>query len=529
MNTEIFDERCKIARKAMDSGENNRALDITREIQANKDQYITSIPKNYCISISELLIDIGYLLNKELVVQEGISLLEDNLCLLGNDKKFAQYVYYNLGNGYFDLFNIIRRQQSSPLFFDDNELNKIRNYYSISLQHKSDDIHTTSQTFVNLGNCYNVLGRVLDAMECYDKALELEPNHGMALGSKGIGLYKYAKVSGKYQYHFLKEAYQLISLALKTGVIKEAKNPLNNYLEKIHQIFIGKEDDLNKPLKKTGITIESGVGLEKSLLNFCLQNRLYLNVCNYCQCCNTAVGDSAIIDRMILPSIEANHVNWPKNDIYLRLSKNLNQIKQEYVSARFLLVLSRYKNLDLKFVDKRVRIIDTLDYSSCNIYVELLKLSFANFYNVLDKVAYFINNYLILNVVPHKVDFHSIWYEEEKSKTIRQQIINTNNISLNALFNIHLDFQEGLFKKIKLIRHKLTHRFLNVRPSFEDDENISESSLYEHTIELAKTTKNAILYLLQFVYLEECKKEKQNKGITLPLYAQDIPDDLKYV
>ena len=56
---------------------------------------------------------------------------------------------------------------------------------------------------------------------------------------------------------------------------------------------------------------------------------------------------------------------------------------------------------------------------------------------------------------------------------------------------------------------------------------MSENSLFEITLDLAKATKNAILYLLQFVYIEESKNEKLQTGLTLPMYAQEIPDDLK--
>jgi len=56
---------------------------------------------------------------------------------------------------------------------------------------------------------------------------------------------------------------------------------------------------------------------------------------------------------------------------------------------------------------------------------------------------------------------------------------------------------------------------------------MSENSLFESTLELAIASRNAILYLLQFVYIEESKIEKQQKGSTMPIFAQEIPDNLK--
>ena len=82
---------------------------------------------------------------------------------------------------------------------------------------------------------------------------------------------------------------------------------------------------------------------------------------------------------------------------------------------------------------------------------------------------------------------------------------------------------------LKKIRDALTHRFVNIKwiSEAEDSENMSEITLVEKTIQLAKLTRNAIIYLLQFVYLQESKKERESDGLIPILYAQDIPDELK--
>lgn len=192
-------------------------------------------------------------------------------------------------------------------------------------------------------------------------------------------------------------------------------------------------------------------------------------------------------------------------------------------------MLSRYKDLNLDFVYKRVKIIDTLDYSLYNTHVELVKASFKGFYDVLDKIAYFINDYLRLGIPDRRVSFRAVWYQSSRDKTIREQILVTENFSLNALFGMHQDFEDGEFKNLKLTRDALTHRFVNVKLFYdtEDIENMSESSLVSLTLELARATRNAILYLLQFVHTEEVKKERESTGFIPTLYAQDIPDELK--
>jgi len=239
--------------------------------------------------------------------------------------------------------------------------------------------------------------------------------------------------------------------------------------------------------------------------------------------------DTALIIKMTVPITAHDNNNWPKNDKYLRLSKYLNEIKQDYVTARFLLIISRFSDLDLKFVDKRVKIIDTLDYPVVNIRVGLLKVAFNGFYNILDKIAYFLTDYLVLDIRRHDIYFRSVWFKGNISeKLIRPKILSTNNLSLNALYSLSRDFENGCHENLMSVRHALTHRFINIRNyQPENNENMSENSLFESTLELAIASRNAILYLLQFVYIEESKIEKQQKGSTMPIFAQEIPDNLK--
>ncbi len=256
---------------------------------------------------------------------------------------------------------------------------------------------------------------------------------------------------------------------------------------------------------------------------------MYLNLCNFCQKCEDAIGDSATIEKMIVRIDRIREGQYPENDPYLSLSAYLNQIKQDYTTARFLLVLSRYKGLDLDFVDRKVKIINTLDYCMHNVYIELMKASFKSFYDILDKIAYFINDYLELQIKPDRVSFRGIWYDNWKNREIREEIRKTGNLSLNALFDINKDFESDSYGSLRKTRNALTHRFINVRmfQGQEDEENMTEDTLFERTLELAQLVRNATMYLLHFVYVEENKKEAKVQGILPPLFAQELPDDLK--
>jgi hypothetical protein len=56
---------------------------------------------------------------------------------------------------------------------------------------------------------------------------------------------------------------------------------------------------------------------------------------------------------------------------------------------------------------------------------------------------------------------------------------------------------------------------------------MTEDTLFNQTIQLAKIVRSCIIYLLYFVYLEEVKKKAKVKGTTVHKFAKEIPDDLK--
>ena len=522
MNIDQLNELRQQAIQKMDAGDFEDVLNLAREIQGFGLHYIVSY------TVSGLLIDIGVAMGDEEITKEGVELLRKNFEAIVHHEGYAPIAYYNLANGYSALFHFKRMRDPCVVCFKDTELDQAKVYYKEALEYDLQDPMLTSQILVNLGNCFDHLGRVIEALECYEEALKWKPDHGMALGNKGLALSYYARLTGKHQGTFLVEAYSLLSQALKLGVYTGATSTFKKYSEAIRKQFSDKQM-LDNPPEYPGYTIRAKSKFEKFLIEFCLENRLYLNICNFCRRCDAAIGDTAVIQKMIVPINRGNRKDFLKDDPYLRLSAYLNQIKQDYVTARFLLVLSRYEGLNLNFVDKHVTIIDTLDYGMHNIYIELVKASFRCFYDILDKIAYFINDYIELEIPDREISFRRVWYSDRKTKMIHKKIGDTKNLSLNALLDMCRDFESGPYKKLRKTRNALTHRFIYVRmfQELEDEENMVEETLVRRTLELAQLVRNAVIYLLHFVYVEESKKEAEPKGILAPMFAQELPDNLK--
>lgn len=414
------------------------ALKIARKIQSYGSNYFIAY------TVSGLFIDIGARLNDEELIKEGITLIQKYLTELTSKQEIAPIAYYNLANGFYCLFGLKRGKNPSYGYFEDTEINQAKEFFRKALEQRIDKPQFESQIYVNLGNCYDEVGRAVEAQDCYTEALKLNPEHGMALGNKGQGLFFYAALSGEHQGTILKEAYTLLSQAIKREITQDAHTTFVDYMRRIElqvkdkQFFDQSFDDY------PGYKIQAESELDKFLTGFCLERKLYLNICNFCQRCDAAIGDTAIIRKMIAK---------PNDYSFLVLSSYLNHIKQEYITARFLLVLSQYKGMNLDFVDKNVKLLNSLDYTRHNVYIQLIKEAFQSFYNLLDKIACFINDYLKLGVGKNNVNFRRIWYSDWEKRAVRESIKNKRNPALNALFDIHRDLENGAYVTLRVVMH----------------------------------------------------------------------------
>ena len=85
-----------------------------------------------------------------------------------------------------------------------------------------------------------------------------------------------------------------------------------------------------------------------------------------------------------------------------------NQLKQEYVSARWLL----YEGINSRshhFSDHGVALWNTMDYPVYGLGIEKVRLAFRVGYSLLDKIACFLTCYFQLDLGEF-VSFRTVWY-----------------------------------------------------------------------------------------------------------------------
>ena len=205
-----------------------------------------------------------------------------------------------------------------------------------------------------------------------------------------------------------------------------------------------------------------------------------------------------------------------------------NQIKQEYVSARYFFYDGAYKDIP-HYSDREVSLYRVFDMPVYSINVEKVKIAFRMCYSIFDKIAYLLNIYLNLGLSNNRVSFRNIWHENGLLKNpIRTDIL--RNRALQGLFWLSKDLDEKEespiepdAKEIATIRNYIEHKSFkvvelkdNINTEFPETFEIEQDDFYDKTLRLLKLTRSALIYLSAAIYEEESGKDRV-KGITIPV------------
>ena len=358
---------------------------------------------------------------------------------------------------------------------------------------------------MNYGNCLDILGRGVEALDAYDAAITIDEHFSMAIGNKAKALRFFADISGKYRGATYLVAYQAIKSIIDSQDLIAigglgARKSFEDELQKIASVFTDKRD-LEKRLVHSKYSTTNLTAFEEYYLAFCAKEELFLNFHLHDSQCESAITDPIFIS-LITPIEDI--------DTFDQLAKNINQIKEDYAIARLLLVQSQFKREDFDNISRRTTFVNTLDYAQFNLYSGLLKSAFKEAYNILDKIAVFINDYYNLGLRTDGIYFTKFWQTAGK---MRDKILESKNISLYALYDISQDFKSGYYERLKAIRDASTHRKLVIFDSMltdsdkrDEKDSIGHDTMLGETVKLLRLTKSAIIYLINFVSIEENRK-----------------------
>ena len=149
------------AAQKMNSEDFEGALNVAEKLRSLDSHYLVSY------FVSGILIDCGCALRDEKIVNEGVKLLQKDFKKIVQSA-YAPAAYYNLANGYYVLFQFKMTKDPCFSMFKETELNKAKFYFRMALEYAPQGAMFISQILTNLANCYDTLGRVLDALDCYE-------------------------------------------------------------------------------------------------------------------------------------------------------------------------------------------------------------------------------------------------------------------------------------------------------------------------------------------------------------------------
>lgn len=453
-------------------------------------------------------------------------------------------LYYSIATTYSDL------EMYSKEYQNENNQEKIIFYYRKSLESIEEFGLTDSSNpyylgfkldlYTNYANSLDRIGRTIEAIRYYQKALAINPKFGMALGNCGIAYITYANLmydlSHRNILHHFAFNYLTTTLTNKSELHPQSIKYFSYYLDSYSNSF--KEEFLEKELHFDTFSL-GDVENEIDYRTWVLNEHLYLNPMN-----DLHVTDSFIAtDILHLPNMRmkiSDGINYKFHSMY-------NLLKQEYISARFNFFECTQLAEGMHYADKETHIINTLDYSSFSIRLEKLKLSYRSLYSLFDKTAYFLNEYFDLGIKERDITFRSIWNSKKTGKygyNYKNTLPYKTNSALNAIYWLFKDLFVKLYsspsphaKELNMLRNALEHKFANIYLNgFYDRQSaakknssfdISEDILEEYTLQLLKMVRELLIYLSLSVHINEQQKTTDDEFCP-PINIYEIDDELKF-
>lgn len=457
-----------------------------------------------------------------------------------NQDEIAALDYFT-GNAYSNIDLLKHHDKESIWQYERAEQIKAIKYYrkcvandKISEQTKTNFI----QVYTNLGNIFSESGRTIYAIELWQRALDIDPDFGMAGGNRCKGLVYYADIlyDQSHRAIFYRYSYKLFPRFIDCKSIspEDRKLFLDDFLcieKSLDKNFLDAEDDFTEC--SLGETTD-----EKIYRKWVLASSLYLNPLN-----DILFYTAVAHDVLHLPNMIVKTGEFPVFHGFF------NEIKQTFITARYLHFSHLKEENDVvHYSDTDRHLLDTRDYSLYGYKYELLKNAFKMCYSIFDKIAYFVNEYFDLGVDKDRVSFRNVWYRDGAINPKLEPLSKLKNNPLRGLYFLSKDFlskdDEYLevadcdAQKIAEIRNHLEHKYCKIHSQEVNKSDtpvvglfakfdslsysITEKELQDKTYRLLKTAREAIIYLSLAVHNGEEKRREANQHlVTLSLAMRE--------
>jgi tetratricopeptide (TPR) repeat protein len=240
-------------------------------------------------SNEHLIEKIGVLADQALFKGKA-DILEDaaKLSTQVDTRSLSQYqlaiFHYHVSNVWGNSFKLLPNDRKQERLWEQPEIEKqlIHNRLAVTSLETAGDACPLSVVwaiYTNLANTLFQIGRFVEALEYWDRALVLNPDFGLAVANKGYSLLHYAHLlhDEGHAMIFLLQSRETLRQALKLEIDPHARPFFKDHLKSLNRVLYSYND--KKFLTPARECAENDDG-ETAFRNWRLQNRLCLNPLN---------------------------------------------------------------------------------------------------------------------------------------------------------------------------------------------------------------------------------------------------------
>jgi hypothetical protein len=254
-------------------------------------------------------------------------------------------LYYDIANGYQALYELHLAEGGSPFECEEAVNQALKDFGKAG----QDD----PRVLTNRASLYDMLGRPVEAIDCYEAAMRVDPGFGVAIANKGTAVEYLASIAaypatcGIYAHQLYQEAFQHEASIRQVGG-NEALADFRMRDAAILRAFTeaGQAELLDQDLRHEYYDESSLSPFVRFYTDFCVRHRLYLNLHIYDQTAAASICDT-VIPRFVTGTSE--RAREYVNDIAFRL----NEISESFMTARLALVQPQLTSSDLSATVKQ--------------------------------------------------------------------------------------------------------------------------------------------------------------------------------
>ena len=511
----------KLSELLSDEGSANMAVALAESLVPSKGQKVNVSHLRACVYT-----DAGLRLKNMALVQEGVRVWTE---MRPND---SVTISYNLGNAQLHLWRLAAAQTGlgDAWLNKRSHLHEARRLFNLVARDKDADIEFRLKALTDCGNSFDIVGRYLDALDYYARALKLDSSFGMAAGNRGITLLKVAPLMGVHESHVLSQAAAELDTA-----ISDRERVLRCGGQSALETFERCRSALSVSGGLHNSTSEASPQLRDPYLDWCLRHQLFLHISQDC-----IREESEILDSVTFGNFRFSLADDAVLDRVNEFIDGFNTIKQDYIAARYLLWLADSDNSPIqdqaKAISRRTSFWDTLTYADWGVRpgmaVQALKVAI----DTLDTIAVFSHLYFRSGRSARSIDFRTLPYANSSKRVLAPPFAEAlkppeRNRGLAALLDLNAELDERSVETLgKLVqrRHAATHRFFVVHnegtPNSSDwTEHISWPKLIQESLASLRIARGAILYLAQMIHIHEKAMDvPDSPTITMPFERINI-------